>query len=39
LLCDLVGRVVIFPYEMPSSMIVGSLGALVFLIMLIKKGR
>ena len=39
LLCDLIGRVVIFPYEMPSSMIVGSLGALVFLIMLIKKSR
>lgn len=39
LICDLVGRLIIFPYEMPSSMIVGSLGALVFLIMLIRKGR
>lgn len=39
LICDVVGRLIIFPYEMPSSMIVGSLGALVFLIMLIKKGR
>lgn len=37
--CDLIGRLIIFPYEIPSSMIVGSLGAFVFLIMLIKKGR
>ena len=37
--CDTIGRVVIFPYEIPSSMIVGSLGALVFLFILIKKGR
>lgn len=39
LICDIIGRLIIFPYEMPSSMIVGSLGALVFLFMLIKKGR
>lgn len=39
LICDIIGRFVIFPYEIPSSMIVGSLGALVFLFILIKKGR
>ena len=39
LICDIIGRYVIFPYEIPSSMIVGSLGALVFLFILIKKGR
>lgn len=38
-ICDAMGRVLIFPYEIPSSMIVGSLGALVFLFILIKKGR
>lgn len=39
LICDCIGRLIIFPYEMPGSMIVGSLGALVFLFILIKKGR
>lgn len=39
LFCDVIGRCMIFPYEIPSSMIVGSIGALTFLIILIKKGR
>ncbi|MGS2761462.1 ABC transporter permease [Sinomicrobium sp. M5D2P9] len=37
--CDIIGRTIIFPYEIPGSMIVGSLGALVFLFILIKRGR
>ncbi|WP_282638436.1 ABC transporter permease [Sphingobacterium thalpophilum] len=37
--CDIMGRVVIYPYEIPCSMIVGSLGALLFLFILIRKGR
>lgn len=39
LLCDSIARLIIYPYEMPASMIIGSLGALVFLIILLKKGR
>ncbi|SEG28798.1 ABC transporter permease [Sphingobacterium lactis] len=38
-LCDIIGRTIIFPYEIPSSMIVGSLGALAFLVLLTLKNR
>lgn len=35
LICDIIGRVVIFPYELPIELIVGILGSLIFIIMLI----
>ncbi|MCF7361808.1 MULTISPECIES: iron chelate uptake ABC transporter permease subunit VctD [Vibrio] len=37
LLCDLAGRVIIFPYEVPISMIISMLGGIAF-ILLITKG-
>lgn len=35
LVCDIIGRVVIMPYELPIELIVGILGSLVFIVMLI----
>lgn len=35
LVCDIIGRVVIMPYELPIELIVGIFGSLVFIIMLI----
>ena len=31
LVCDMIGRVVIFPYELPIELIVGILGSLIFI--------
>ena len=42
LLCDMVGRVVIFPYELPIELIIGILGSIIFVILLLyrlKHGR
>ncbi|WP_017220441.1 iron chelate uptake ABC transporter permease subunit VctD [Moritella dasanensis] len=36
LLCDVVGRVIIFPYEMPISMIISILGGSVFIFFIVK---
>ncbi|MGE7109928.1 ABC transporter permease [Lysinibacillus sp. NPDC047702] len=36
LLCDILGRVLIFPYEIPISMTVGVIGSAIFLIMLFR---
>ncbi|MGE7674682.1 ABC transporter permease [Lysinibacillus sp. NPDC094403] len=36
LLCDIIGRVLIFPYEIPISMTVGVIGSAIFLIMLFR---
>lgn len=35
LACDIIGRVIITPYELPIELIVGILGSLVFIVMLI----
>lgn len=35
LVCDMLGRVVIFPYELPIELIIGILGSIVFVIMLL----
>lgn len=35
LLCDIIGRVVIPPYELPIELIVGIIGSLIFIILLI----
>ena len=42
LVCDMIGRVVIFPYELPIELIVGILGSLIFIALLfyrLKYGR
>ena len=42
LVCDMIGRVVIFPYELPIELIVGILGSLLFIALLfyrLKHGR
>lgn len=42
LVCDMIGRVVIFPYELPIELIIGIIGSLVFVVMLLyrlKHGR
>lgn len=35
LVCDMLGRVVIFPYELPIELIIGIVGSIVFISMLI----
>lgn len=37
--CDLIGRVIIMPFEVPVSLILGVLGAIVFIILLLRKRR
>lgn len=37
--CDLVGRVIIAPFEMPVSVIFGVIGAIVFIIMIVRSTR
>ncbi|MGO2111557.1 MAG: iron chelate uptake ABC transporter family permease subunit, partial [Pseudoclavibacter sp.] len=37
--CDLIGRVIIMPFEVPVSLILGVLGAAVFIILLLRKRR
>ena len=37
LLCDIIGRLVIFPYELPVNLIVGILGSLIFLGLLLRR--
>lgn len=42
LVCDIIGRVIIMPYELPIELIVGILGSLIFVALLIyrlKHGR
>lgn len=35
LLCDIIGRLVIFPYELPIELIIGIVGSIIFVMMLI----
>ncbi|MDY9917834.1 ABC-type enterochelin transport system [Proteiniphilum saccharofermentans] len=37
LLCDIAGRVVIYPYEVPIGVTVSIIGAIIFLILIIRK--
>lgn len=37
LLCDLIGRLIIYPFEIPVSTILSVIGALIFLLLLIKQ--
>lgn len=38
-LCDIISRVIIMPFEVPVSLILGTLGAVVFIILLLKQRR
>lgn len=38
LVCDVVGRVVRFPYEVPVGVVVGVVGSVVFLFLLLRRG-
>lgn len=38
-LCDIISRTIIMPFEVPVSLILGTLGAIVFIIMLLKQRR
>ncbi|KGM13552.1 iron ABC transporter permease [Cellulomonas bogoriensis 69B4 = DSM 16987] len=38
LVCDLVGRTIRYPYEVPVGVVVGVLGAVVFLYLLLRRG-
>lgn len=37
LICDLISRLLVFPYEVPIGMTVGIIGSVVFLVMILKK--
>lgn len=37
LVCDIIGRIVIFPYELPISMIISIVGGTVFVVLLLKR--
>ena len=39
LVCDMIGRVVIYPYELPIELIVGILGSVIFIAMLFYRLR
>ena len=39
LICDIIGRLIIFPFEIPIGMTVGLIGGVIFLILLIKQRR
>lgn len=37
LVCDIIGRVIRYPFEIPASVILGVFGAIIFLILLVKQ--
>lgn len=39
LICDIIGRLIIYPFEVPIGMSVGVIGGIIFLILLMKKRR
>jgi len=39
LLCDIIGRIIRYPFEIPASTILGVIGAVVFLFLLINQSR
>jgi len=38
LICDVLGRVIIFPYEIPISLIIGVFGSIIFLWLILRRG-
>lgn len=39
LICDIIGRLVVYPYELPIGMTVGIIGSVIFLILIAKRRR
>ncbi|QTL47753.1 ABC transporter permease [Priestia aryabhattai] len=39
LACDILGRIIIFPYEISIGLMVGVIGSAIFLFMLVRRGR
>lgn len=39
LICDIIGRIIIAPYEIPIGMTVGLIGGIVFLILILKRRK
>lgn len=39
MICDMIGRVIILPYEIPVSMILSVLGSLIFLYLLVRQAK
>lgn len=39
LICDIISRIVIAPYEVPVSLIVGIIGSLIFIYLLVRRNR
>lgn len=37
LICDIIGRIIIFPYELPIQMVIGVIGSIVFIAILFKR--
>jgi iron complex transport system permease protein len=37
LICDIIGRLVIFPFEVPISLVVGTIGSIIFLGLLLRR--
>lgn len=37
--CDIIGRLVVFPYEIPIGMMVGVIGGAVFLVLILKRSK
>ncbi|CNJ21802.1 ABC transporter permease [Yersinia mollaretii] len=38
-LCDIIGRLISYPFEIPASVILGAIGALVFLLLIVRTKR
>lgn len=38
-LCDIIGRLISYPFEIPASVILGAIGAVVFLILILRSQR
>lgn len=39
LICDVLGRMIIFPYEIPIGLMVGMIGGVVFLLLILKRNQ
>jgi len=39
LACDIIGRLIVFPYEIPIGMMVGIIGGVVFSILIVRRKR
>lgn len=38
-ICDIIGRVIIMPFEIPVSLVLGVVGAAVFIVLIVRQGR